>query len=345
MRPLLKRALLLLASSAFAVILLELALRAFMPTGALSQPFNFDGARRWVITDPVLGWSNRIGFSNRTFSINSHGYRGPEIERQTEGLTVACLGDSGTFGVWIDDEEGEPRVRFDGYVDELRRIGKSRGISQVINAGVVGYTTSNSLRQFVTRLAQLEPDIVTVRLGVNDHRANGNPSRRLSEPSWPRLFYALSDSQLFGIGLRAYRSVPAFHTPPWTSRWVKPPEFPRNLVRIIEEVQKSGAKLLFVDTPLRPLDWGQEKVPDPMIETTGYSTQADFYETHDRYQASLAAVARARNVPLLVTRDELTSADVRHFSSRDFVHPNALGARAIARQMLEEFDRLGWLDR
>lgn len=343
MSPAFKRVLLVLAGVILTTAILELALRILAGPDAFSRPFSPVGA--WVVTDPVLGWRNKAGFRHDAFLINSRGFRGPEPTIKPRGSTVVCLGDSGTFGVWVGDKDGRPDFRFDGYPEELRRIGQSYGISQVINAGVIGYTTAAGLRQFITELVAFSPDIVTVRFGTNDHKVTTDLSRRISEPAWRDPFYALTGSRLFRVGLETYRSLPGARSRRTNLRWVAPQEFETNLIRIIEEVRRSGAQILLMDTPLRPLRWGQGRISDSLFLDAGYKSLADFYATHERYQRIQARVASIENVPLLQTQDELSSPrPPLHFGSREFIHPNATGARTLAQLLLEEFGRLGWLD-
>ena len=89
------------------------------------------------------------------------------------GPVILCLGDSTTFGTW---REGTFGLRFDtSYPAELERLLHERGWTgvDVVNGGVMGYTTAHALRLLLTTLRSLEPDVVTIRLGNNDHTLLG----------------------------------------------------------------------------------------------------------------------------------------------------------------------------
>lgn len=121
----------------------------------------------WVVKDPVLGWTNAAGYQSNSFRVNSYGFRGEEFSREKpEGVTrIVCIGDSGTFGIWFGERSSR---HWDNYPGELRRILREEGDDsvEVINAGVVGATSSHSLRQLLTRVLVLQPDILTVRIRV-----------------------------------------------------------------------------------------------------------------------------------------------------------------------------------
>jgi hypothetical protein len=148
-----------LAASVIALAAVEGALRLF--TGASFGQQDFPKIQ-WLVKDPSLGWENRRDFENFNFSINSSGYRGLELpKRKPDGsLRVVALGDSSTFGLRVADDAdlaSREALRFDNYPEELARLFEVRHETriEVINAGVVGYTSAHGLRQLVMRIAGL----------------------------------------------------------------------------------------------------------------------------------------------------------------------------------------------
>jgi len=98
-------------------------------------------------------------------SINSHGFRGPEIrgERSPGDLRIICLGDSFTFGVGVSDEETYPRQ----LEDLLTKRWPGRR-PEVINAGVQGYATYQEVDWLRSRGVEFDPDVVVLAVYFND---------------------------------------------------------------------------------------------------------------------------------------------------------------------------------
>ncbi|MCC6407242.1 MAG: SGNH/GDSL hydrolase family protein [Planctomycetes bacterium] len=97
--------------------------------------------------------------------INAAGYRGPEVprEKQPGVLRIATFGDSSTFGMGV----AWPETYSAKLVEELA----SRGVrAEVIDAGVIGFTSEQGLERYDELVRDLRPDVVTVAFGaVNDH--------------------------------------------------------------------------------------------------------------------------------------------------------------------------------
>src|SRR5262245_15153417 len=112
--------------------------------------------------DPVLPFRNRrsTSFPGDGVEINSLGIRGPEIhDPKPPGLwRVICLGDSCTFG----PAHPYPQV-LQSMLDE-----RAPGAFEIINAGVIGYTSLHGLKWLERDLARLHPDVVTLYFGWND---------------------------------------------------------------------------------------------------------------------------------------------------------------------------------
>ena len=117
-------------------------------------------------SDPVVGYVNTPNFSVTyqnwfrpyEITINSHGLRGPEfVIEQKNRLRILVLGDSMTFGVYVNDNETFCRF--------LEKEARGKGITfEVLNAGVDGYWPRNELRWFGSRGISFGPDIVILVL-------------------------------------------------------------------------------------------------------------------------------------------------------------------------------------
>jgi len=113
---------------------------------------------------------------------NSAGLRGPEVrpEKPTDGFRVVCLGGSTTQG-YYEDGDTYPRQ----LETMLRRRLPGRTV-EVLNAGVQGYSTAESLVNFEFRLLPYRPDVVIVYHGMNDLKASLAPGFRSDYAHWRR---------------------------------------------------------------------------------------------------------------------------------------------------------------
>ena len=307
----------------------------------------------WIVMDPVLGWKNMPDFDrNPAFRINSHGFRGPEIPPvKTDGVRrIVCLGDSGTFGIWGDGTADEPRIQPHGYPHYLARIARSHrdDAVEVINAGVIGYSSSHGLRQLVTQLLPLDPDIVTVRFAFNDSVLSRQPARRVHEPSNPlvrRSLYALHGFETVRLFLETYAMIPFFHPAPSSVPWTPLDGYKENLRRFAEIAREEDLRLLFIDYPLRPMEWGEQpNYARHYRMGRRLPSMADLYAVHAEYEAALRLVADEERVPVLTTRATLTRLDDPGFGDLDLAHPNRTGARKLAVLIWKRILDLGWIN-
>ena len=113
---------LVLASVLVALLVGELALRISTPE-TWGQVANADRSP-WLVDDPILAFANRPGGEYASFRINEYGFRGPELSEGARVQRIACLGDSSTFGLWLDGADGRLREA----LDSVRRLsGGARG--------------------------------------------------------------------------------------------------------------------------------------------------------------------------------------------------------------------------
>lgn len=97
--------------------------------------------------------------------INSLGFRGSEFtyERPAGTVRIVCMGDSSTYGWMVLEENTYPRI-----LENMLNAGTDRSVRyHVINAGVLGNSSSAAPRRFDKQIVRLNPDIVTLYYGVN----------------------------------------------------------------------------------------------------------------------------------------------------------------------------------
>lgn len=326
----------------------ELLLRVF--TGPTFLQRNYGGFGPWRVYDPVLSWTNAPNYADFQVEINSLGFRGKEISRRKPaGVTrIVCMGDSATFGVW---QEADGKLGFASYPDALARDIAAAGIGnvEVVNAGVVGYTSSHGLRQLIVQILDLSPDIVTVRFGMNDHGVSNAPSLRSEEPPpglLRTLIYDYGDWRLVRLGLGVAQRLPFLHPDANTVSWVEGDVFARNLRRFAEIAREQGFHLLFIDYPLRAIERGESPGDDGKIVNyamLGARSLAELHQLHALGQEISRRVATREGVPWLETGPALHASPVPTFSDYDLVHPNEAGASLLGRLIFDELVDLGWL--
>jgi hypothetical protein len=99
-------------------------------------------------------------------SINSLGFRGPEISASKDGAyRIVVLGESTTFGMTLQPEDQPwPEV----LEQIIRQRLKTRRPVQVINAGVPAYTSTTIFSRLPGEILPLQPDMI-----ISYHGANG----------------------------------------------------------------------------------------------------------------------------------------------------------------------------
>jgi lysophospholipase L1-like esterase len=329
-----------LASLALAVTAIEAALRVVGYTRRFETPLSH--AWPWLVHDPVVGAKNRPGYQSEHlgFAINSLGFRGKEVARRKRSgvVRVACLGDSTTFGIW--QEQLLQRADM-SYPEELAGLLKADGLAvEVINAGVLGSTTAHGLRMLLAHLLSLEPDVVTVRYGNNEHIIGVDPT------GWERSGVArLLPAGAYGwetvrIGFRVFGRDSLAAGEQMQPRRLSPDQFRQNLTHFVELGRTHGYRVLFLDYPYRPLEQGELPSSFPLSTVR---TPEELYALHEEYQVVQRDVARTTNTALLETMPRFRAHPSPVFSDHDLSHPNEAGIRLLASLLREKLIGLGWL--
>jgi lysophospholipase L1-like esterase len=306
----------------------------------------------WLTYHPILGWVNKPGDWNLGFLINRLGFRGPDLSasKSKGSVRIVCMGDSRTFGLWLSPEG----LRYDNdypaaLEESLREQGGLERV-EVINAGVVGYTSAHGLAQLQTEILQLQPDIVTVAFGFNDHNLAWNPVLAAREPhhSFAReLFYVASHSYWFQLAKAAYDRIGVLHALPLSQRWVEPGAYQYNLHRFAEIGRSRGIRVLFVSQALRPIELGESATigqdkANPYV-LAGVKDLEGLHQLDRKYRYMLYEVAGEEDVPVADASLAFSENLEPLFSQYDLVHCNPAGARLIAETIRRKLIERGWL--
>lgn len=114
---------------------------------------------------PYISYEMKPGYKGGRVQINSLGFRGKTFsEKKTEGVyRVIALGASTTYGIYNKQHRTYPFL----LEEKLQKDLKTKNI-EVINAGLVSATTTESLIRFSLRIAPLKPDMIIIYHGYND---------------------------------------------------------------------------------------------------------------------------------------------------------------------------------
>jgi len=292
--------------------------------------------------DTVLQWRGRAGVAmdDPREVLNSRGYRSPEVwrEKRPGVRRVAVLGDSCTFGVIsMGGLRMDTPTPYPARLQEILDRNFGPGRFEVINYGMIGYTSWHGLRMLRREVLPDHPDVVVIRFGWNDGLGcHAGRSLTTTRHAWlERLEDLAYRSRLFSFLL--YRGVPIVKpgSPPGPAfahpvPWVMLNDYAWNLSRMIDLARAQGARSVLVDAPAAPVT-PEIRANVTFIGYTRYRSVEDYLAAHDRYQEVTARVAREKGVPFL--RTALGPGD---FSPHNIAHPNAAGHERIARHLLGE---------
>jgi lysophospholipase L1-like esterase len=305
--------------------------------------------RDYQVLDPILGYALKPGYSAKGISINSLGFRGPELtpEKPRGTTRIFAIGDSTTFGLSGED------CPYPVQMQRLLDAAYGRGTFQVINAGVEGYSTDYALRLLETRISPLSPDIVIVYIGWNDLYSTSPHKPRLPVPEeivrvdlggWKgkiasaldNLYIAKALNKMIYVYLPAVLPVKRLPVSPEFTTYFK-----TRLTQIIQIIRRAGAKpvLLTLPTVL------SEQMSDRGLKMLHYpsATWGDrmlFLDMYHRFDHAIRETAEEEKVPLvdIAARIDRLNKDTLFFDS---LHMQCEGYAEVARYIVSELRRQG----
>ena len=341
-RSLAKR--LLFASIPLLLVLLtlELGVRVLRLDQECPNSYSEDGI---FACDPILNFKLRpdLIFPDGK-PLNRAGFRSREFTSKPPGVfRVLSLGDSCTFGI-VDD----PTFRYipEPYPQRLERLvaeRAGRGQLEVLNAGVAGYNSFQGLMLLRSKLRGLEPDLITVRFGWNDHFMSAEDSSGYREPD-SALALGLQDlmlrTSLYGFFRRLNFELQALRAggnppPPKAlpTEWI--PNIPledyeHDLRRIVALGRARGAEVWLLTSPhafvIDSIRGQQDKSPKLVLAFNAIPSFDRLIEIHDSYNHATREIGAELRVPVI----DMDAAYRAHateplFLQTDVVHPAASG--------------------
>ena len=228
---------------------------------------------RMALLRRFLPWLPKEFRANPVWSIalNDEGFRSAAFTpvKRAGALRIACIGDSWTFGMNVNQDRTYPA-----------RLGVLLKDAEVMNFGILGYSSFQGLQLLKTRVLDLHPDVVVIGFGMNDSDVAGYRDRDVEKPgevSWRdrvKAITAHSESlallKYFALAMRFHpKNVGEFlkadakadqgksndvvnydDMEAWTR--VSPRDYDRNLREMIMLARGRGARAVLLDNELWP---------------------------------------------------------------------------------------------
>jgi len=343
------------------VLLVAVAETLVRLTGAAETCPTYRSSKIWTC-DPILYFKAR---PDAAPDMNSRGFRGREPGKKEPGTyRILALGDSCTFGFASLGGRSLVPAPYPQRLQELVDERAGPGKVDVLNAGSPGYNTYQGIMLLRSKLRDLDPDLITVRFGWNDHL--------MSPESWIENAFKEFDSrwvrgaedlllqtQLYPFALRMgmelrfhlqkYMRRPLPSLPGWRPN-VPLDNYEHNLRRLAELGRAQGAQVWFLTAPsafLTPALLAKyEALPADaplrlLLAADRLPSFTRMMEIHEQYTAATRKVAAELGVPV-VDLDALyhRHADMNLFGMGDFVHPTQEGhdldAEALYDRLVDE---------
>jgi lysophospholipase L1-like esterase len=210
-------------------------------------------------------------------SLNEDGFRSaPVVAAKRPGvLRVACIGDSWTFGMNVNQDQTYP-ARLEALLREQMRGSDV----EVMNFGVLGYSSFQGLELLRRRVLDLHPDVLVIGFGMNDSDVGGYRDKDVVKPGevhWRDRVKAVT-SHSESLALMKYFALLLRFRPhpigdfladdakadagrnndtvnydeiePWTR--VSPRDYDRNLREMVRLARGQGARAVLLDNELWP---------------------------------------------------------------------------------------------
>lgn len=321
------------------IILMLLAESAVRLRAILKYGFS-SGVEDVLVVDPKLGLRIPVaGAKAGPITINSLGFRGPEISRNKPPGTirVAFLGGSTTYCAEVSSDAA-------AWPDIVTRKLQTQFPSvsfDYINAGVPGYGVGHILRNLKERVAPLHPDVIVIYEATND--LSGNSFQLASEQGvirerpdkqrlWLSKYSLLVRLVEFNLAIRARQEHvddPQGKVKLDIPRVVAP--FEHDLTELVSAA-KGVSPIVAVAT--FSVQYRHEQARDRQLDAAEtslyympYMSLEGLLESFDAYNSTIARVASQHDVLLVGGENEIPG-DREHF--KDSVHFTDAGSRAMA---------------
>jgi lysophospholipase L1-like esterase len=150
------------------------------------SPVNSDAERTAFLRQfrPVMPLSLREN-PRWEISLNSMGFRDEEfsVTKPPSSFRIVCIGDSWTFGANVGQVQSYPQ-RLKALLDQELPLANF----EILNLGVLGYSSYQGLELLRSRVMGLLPDLVVIGFGMNDASMPGCRDKDVPAYNRPRTF-------------------------------------------------------------------------------------------------------------------------------------------------------------
>ena len=282
------------------------------------------------------------GLNTRTISINSLGFRGPQISQDNAAgnLRIAFVGASTTFCAEVSGND----MTWPHLVSAAIRQQYPDIQTDYVNAAAPGYTVKSSLKNFQRRVAPLHPDVTIIYHATNDlswetrnlavEQGIYNPEEE-RQSGWLARHSRLMFLVLKNLSIReAQDNAGGDRQHLEFSAEELGGHFRKSLTELVREAQSVSKVVALVtfSQQIRP-----EQTPEQQLAASVSSTYympfmnpAGLMEGYARYNRIIAEVARDTGT-LLIGDEVMIPGDSDHFN--DTVHFKDAGSRVMARRV------------
>lgn len=275
----------------------------------------------------VLKPNLNVEFQEAKVKTNSLGLRADEIkEKKESSIRIITMGASPTFGWGVEIDQSYPRQIERKVNKEL--ADKEKKV-EVINAGIIGYSSYQGMKLLKEKIVQLSPDIITVSYVVNDvdkyrfFRNNGKSDKDVIAKNTvvvflERILYKSRFCKLLrGVIIRRLRNSLKGVSLYRDSRRVSKKEYEDNLNEIINFANENNIKVILLKMPV--------------ILPEKYENKSFYYDGNLRYENMIVeledlVVARQWDDAIAKANDVLgktySSAEVFHYLGVCYANKN-----------------------
>lgn len=324
LRPVLALASVALFFTLFELVLIAAGFEAELPPIVIRDDSPDEDERtHFLRPDPELRWRLNPGAEFNGRLVNQMGFFDREVDpdKAPGAKRVICMGDSCTA-------QGIPP--YSGFLHErLRRDPPTAHPWESFNMAVHGYSSTQGLRLFQRRTRDLEPDVVTLYYGWNDHWLATKPDSTVMGLSMSAagayVFERLRNRRFFQFLIHLLNPVRGIaRTDEGMTLRVPPAEYAWNLREFIREIRAVGAVPILITAPrdrqLTPL----------LIQNRQTKDLEEAMRLHDAYVEITRQVGREEDVRVMDLAEAFSAPAAAPLFADDGIHLTRDGRIRIA---------------
>jgi lysophospholipase L1-like esterase len=287
-------------------------------------------------------------------TLNDDGFRSAPIApvKRPGVVRVACIGDSWTFGMNVNQDQTYP-ARLEAL---LRQQAPAQDV-EVVNFGVLGYSSFQGLELLRRRVLDLRPDVLVIGFGMNDSDVGGYRDKDVVKPGevhWRDRVKAVTGHSESLALMKYFALLLRFHPQPisdflaadakadagrnndtvnydemepWTR--VSPRDYDRNLREMVRLARDRGARAILLDNELWP-----ESPYRPVLRAISRDEQVPLVDSLRIIQDERVRIERGMEVRFrLEPAPQIAATDAASAGQTTVVFRVFEGAYPVARQL------------